>query len=87
MKKVIYVTLLIGMISGCGPTDEEIKVINQHVDSLLRIDNMYPLRNSDQSSVTVVWLDGCEYIKVGLGNHTWGCHKGDCKNPIHIYNK
>lgn len=28
-------------------------------------------------------LNGCEYIVVNYGNHQWGSHKGDCKNPIH----
>ena len=32
---------------------------------------------------TIYTLDSCEYIVVGYGNHQWGSHKGDCKNPIH----
>ena len=30
-------------------------------------------------------LQGCEYIVIGVGNARWGSHKGDCKNPIHVY--
>ncbi len=36
---------------------------------------------------TVVVIDGCEYLRL---EHTHGyaslTHKGNCKNPIHIYN-
>jgi hypothetical protein len=28
-------------------------------------------------------LDGCEYVKFGHGNYSWGSHKGNCSNPIH----
>ena len=28
-------------------------------------------------------LDGCEYVKFGHGNFSWGSHKGNCSNPIH----
>ena len=27
--------------------------------------------------------EGCEYIKVNLGQSAWGSHKGNCKNLIH----
>jgi hypothetical protein len=28
-------------------------------------------------------LDGCEYVRFGHGNFSWGSHKGNCSNPIH----
>jgi hypothetical protein len=28
-------------------------------------------------------LDGCEYVRFGFGQSSWGGHKGDCSNPIH----
>jgi hypothetical protein len=28
-------------------------------------------------------LDGCEYVRFGHGNFTWGSHKGNCSNSIH----
>jgi hypothetical protein len=27
--------------------------------------------------------EGCDYIRVGPYNHSWGSHKGNCKNPTH----
>lgn len=33
--------------------------------------------------VTEYTYEGCEYIKVGIGNGVWGSHKGNCDNPIH----
>jgi len=32
-------------------------------------------------------LEGCEYIVVDIGAAKWGSHKGNCKNPIHEWNK
>ena len=41
----------------------------------------------------VVEIDGCEYITVRSGHCAWSnysfaiTHKGNCKNPIHVYRK
>ena len=46
------------------------------------------LKDSHGNIETIVIYDGCEYIKNWVYG---GCytltHKGNCKNPIHIYNK
>jgi hypothetical protein len=34
-------------------------------------------------NVTEFTYGGCEYIRVGYGQSTWGSHKGNCINPIH----
>ena len=34
-------------------------------------------------NVTEFTYGGCEYIRVGYGQSTWGSHKGNCVNPIH----
>jgi hypothetical protein len=34
-------------------------------------------------NVTEFTYGGCEYIRVGYGQSTWGSHKGNCANPIH----
>jgi hypothetical protein len=39
-------------------------------------------RYYDQNYTTYT-LEGCEYIVVGMGNASWGSHKGNCKNQIH----
>jgi hypothetical protein len=35
------------------------------------------------TNYAIYTLDGCEYVKVGHGNFSWGSHKGNCSNPIH----
>lgn len=35
---------------------------------------------------TVREIEGCEYIFCGANNQTVMSHKGNCRNPIHIYN-
>jgi hypothetical protein len=34
----------------------------------------------------VIAIEGCEYIQIGTGSSMSIAHKGNCKNPIHIYN-
>jgi len=45
-------------------------------------------KESDRFDLTykIYTLEGCEYIVVspGNGHFTWGSHKGNCKNPIHL---
>lgn len=46
-----------------------------------------PIQMDNGDGVRVCTYDGCEYIRsVVYGGITY-CHKGNCKNPIHIYNK
>ena len=43
--------------------------------------------NIDVRKVIIVTIEGCEYI---VNQNSYGeilTHKGNCKNPIHIYNK
>lgn len=35
---------------------------------------------------TIVTIDQCEYIKTHVYSGEVYTHKGNCKNPIHIYN-
>jgi hypothetical protein len=43
--------------------------------------------SNDNTNYNLVYqeysLEGCQYIKVGIGANTWGSHKGNCTNPIH----
>ena len=44
----------------------------------------------DQKSLnaTKVFTKGdCEYLIYTFGNGGWMTHKGNCSNPIHVYNK
>lgn len=46
----------------------------------------YPIVGSNTySKFKVVMIDGCEYLE-NTGSYAVS-HKGDCKNPIHVYNK
>lgn len=50
------------------------------------LDNVKKIRES-VPEYTIVVIDECEYLRL---EHTHGyaslTHKGNCKNPIHIYN-
>lgn len=43
--------------------------------------------SDNHSDLRIVKIDNCEYIKFST-HGSWGyCHKGNCTNSIHIYNK
>lgn len=39
--------------------------------------------NVTHDDVVVVKYNGCEYIRFGSSNMSWGGHSGTCKNKIH----
>jgi len=40
-------------------------------------------------TLDIIIMDGCEYIYGNIGSNGGYvlCHKGNCNNPIHIYNQ
>jgi len=50
----------------------------EKVDSKSEIPNVLEAKN-----YIIYTLDGCEYVRFGFGQASWGGHKGDCSNPIH----
>lgn len=42
-------------------------------------------RQREVNSLCVVNLEGCEYIVSPNGHGSLYSHKGNCKNPIHVY--
>ena len=75
---IILAALVIFMVTSCKP--ENYKDPNNTNPHKMELDNTS--RYYDQNYTTYT-LEGCEYIKVDVGNTTWGSHKGNCKNPIH----
>jgi len=71
MKWIIGIMIVLFMVS-CDDTPEYWK--NQSD------------RYWDNNNI-IVEVKGCEYICFYRGDATWGAHKGDCKNPIHQFNK
>ena len=52
---------------------------------LARKDSVKTIKLAFLITVALMAL-GCEYIQLGTGNSMSIAHKGNCKNPIHIYN-
>jgi hypothetical protein len=51
-----------------------------------------PVRNNFSNGYEIIEIDGCEYIMIYKDIHIdkavgFLAHKGNCKNPIHFYNK
>lgn len=45
-----------------------------------------PMEGSAPQTLSVVTIDGCEYFYCPCEGARIYTHKGNCKNPIHIYN-
>ena len=66
---ILFITLVVLMsLNSCNSSTEE--KVNKH--------NVIEVTNYD-----IYTLDGCEYVKFGHGNFSWGSHKGNCSNSIH----
>ena len=80
MKKLL--TLIAICLVACGPLPDNNNKVEEHTQehNRLELDSTSQYYNK---RYTIYTLDSCEYIVVGYGNHQWGSHKGDCKNPIH----
>ena len=79
---IILAALVIFMVTSCKP--ENYKDPHQNTSA-----SRYELDSTSKyydQHYRVYTLEGCEYIKVDVGNTTWGSHKGNCKNPIHKEN-
>lgn len=37
-----------------------------------------------KKELTECTYEGCQYIFVNMGNQSWGSHKGNCNNKIHM---
>ena len=66
---ILFINLAVLMsLNSCNPSPED----------KLNKPNVIEVTNYD-----IYTLDGCEYVKFGHGNFSWGSHKGNCANPIH----
>ena len=73
--KIITTSLILLLLNACQSRQQSIKDSqSRELDST----SIYSNRN-----FTIYTLDSCQYIVVGIGNTSWGSHKGDCTNPIH----
>lgn len=76
---VIALILLVRFASGCVQPTDTSKVVTTK-DTGVTLDAKWTY-----SAIQEFTYEGCEYIYFPLGNATWGTHKGNCKNPIHLY--
>ena len=69
MKKILAI-ILVAFLCGCDDS----------------VQPMTLTQDSDGREIKVVTIEGCEYFKLYTygGNYVY-THKGNCKNPIHIY--
>lgn len=71
MKKLFIIICMCLLLLGCWNTNTSTTMV----------------KDSDGESVTIVKIGECQYIRTVVYNSYTYTHKGDCDNPIHIYNK
>ena len=92
MKKLIILILLLGgsiILSTCDPQTKQTIIVEE--DNVLEKITKEQITKIHQNAV-IIEIDGCEYIVAewrSTNNRGYGfmSHKGNCKNPIHIYNR
>jgi hypothetical protein len=73
------------MLEACEKQGISVDLKRQQADSLTvnapdTLSKDSPYYNTDVDEYT---YEGCDYIRIGSIQHSWGSHKGNCKNPIH----
>ena len=88
MKKRLFMCAVIalGLLTGCE------EKAPKEVDTKVEREAEMGIKQVAIEDVEVVVIDGCEYIiykETSGSNQGYGfmAHKGNCKNPIHKYNK
>ena len=76
--KIITTSLILLLLNACQSEQERQELIK---DSQSR--ELDSTSTDYRKQFRIYTLDSCQYIVVGIGNTSWGSHKGDCTNPIH----
>ena len=81
-----------GKIMGSPPSTESSSVVEQ-VDPVNKVSSAEALTAAVNSKIVgkivAIEVEGCEYLYAfnpGNGFNVF-THKGNCKNPVHLYNK
>jgi hypothetical protein len=69
MKK-IFLAVMVLAFASCEEPNVEAKSTNYRI-------------NPVNSSLTIITVDGCQYLYGNWGPGTVLTHKGNCNNPIH----
>jgi hypothetical protein len=70
MKKIVLVLGIVGLLVSCNKQTVETKPTQ-----IVTREGSNPL--------TIVVIEGCEYLEYRQGHQYSLCHKGNCSNPIH----
>lgn len=82
MKKILFILLLISGILNIG-CNRNVTYVDKH-GNIIVTSKIYP--SNTLNSYCTIEIEKCEYFIVNAyGSFTY-MHKGNCKNPIHIYN-
>lgn len=68
---IMSLSIMTLMLESCSEPKKQREVKVYNIDTL----------NTDY---VIYVVDSCEYIVFYSGSSTWGTHKGDCNNPIHL---
>lgn len=88
MKLILNILMVAVIYIFCNSCSDKVK---KEEDSILEKTTENDLHNITKGDVEIIIIDGCEYIvykETDGANKAFGfmSHKGNCTNPIHIYN-
>lgn len=69
MKK-LFIAVMLLTLASCHEPNVKVKNTNYVI-------------SEDRGPLTILIVDGCQYIYGDWGNATVLTHKGNCNNPIH----
>ena len=76
--KIITTSLILLLLNACQSEEERQQSVKANQSKILDSTS-----TDYRKQFRIYTLDSCQYIMVGVGNTSWGSHKGDCTNPIH----
>ncbi len=68
---IISLMIMTMMLEGCYEPKKQREVKVYNIDTL-------------NTAYVIYVIDSCEYVIFNTGSSSWGSHKGNCSNPIHL---
>lgn len=78
------VCIVVGIVVTIGLIVFALLLDNRKSEKTVTVELDGP-EHTDEEEIVVI--EGCEYIRSIVHGGCTYCHKGNCKNSIHIYNK
>lgn len=75
-------------LTSCSSEEQKDAMVTKTTNKIFKVDSPYGELYRERD-LNVIIIDDCEYLYGYVGGNGGYvlCHKGNCNNPAHIYNK